>query len=206
MISFMFAGATIGIFYIINNNSYSIRFSFENTKELISFLIFGIGIAIILVIYILRFYQKKMNKENYLTPIAIRLKDKEVNLVALIDTGNSLKEPISQKPVIIVEYSVLETILPESIRNMYIEDVELDLNAIGKTMEEIGDDMRLRLIPFKSIGNESGILIGFKPDIIKIYLEDEIKKLSDETIVAIYNNKLATDGDYSGLLHPEILG
>lgn len=205
MVSFIFAGATIGIFYIINNNSYSPRFSFENFNELLSFLIIGIGIAIILILYILKFYQKRMNKENYLTPIAIGLKDKEVNLVALIDTGNSLKEPISQKPVIIVEYSALETILPQSIRNIYINNGEVDLSTIGKIMEEIGDDMRLRLIPFKSIGNDSGILIGFKPDIIKIYLEDEVRKVADETIVAIYNDKLANDEGYSGLLHPEVL-
>ena len=206
MVSFLFAGATIGIFYIINNNSYSTRFSFGNFNELLSFSIIGIGIAIILIIYILKFYQKKINKENYLTSIAIGLKDKEVNLVALIDTGNSLKEPISQKPVIIVEYSALETILPQSIRNMYINNEELDLSTIGKIMEEIGDDMRLRLIPFKSIGNDSGILIGFKPDTIKIYLENEVKKIANETIVAIYNDKLAVDEGYSGLLHPEILG
>ena len=99
----------------------------------------------------------------------------------------------------------METILPESIKDMYLNNQELDLNIIGKVMEEIGDDMRLRLIPFKSIGNDSGILIGFKPDIIKIYLEDEIKKPADETIVAIYNDKLTVDQGYSGLLHPEIL-
>ena len=58
---------------------------------------------------------------------------------------------------------------------MYINNEELDLSTIGKIMEEIGDDMRLRLIPFKSIGNDSGILIGFKPDTIKIYLENEVK-------------------------------
>lgn len=162
--------------------------------------------GIILILYILKFYQKRINKENFLTSIAIGLKDKEVNLVALIDTGNSLKEPISQKPVIIAEYSALETILPQSIKNIYLNNEELDLNIIGKIMEEIGDDIRLRLIPFKSIGNDSGILVGFKPDIIKIYLEDEVKKLADETIVAIYNDKLAADEEYSGLLHPEILG
>lgn len=206
MVSFIFAGATIGIFYIINNNSYAVRFSFKNFQELLRFLIIGIGIAIILILYILKFYQKRMNKENFLTPISIGLKDKEVNLVALIDTGNSLKEPISQKPVIIAEYSVLETILPQSIKDIYLNNGELDLNIIGKTMEEIGDDIRLRLIPFKSIGNDSGILVGFKPDSIKIYLEDEVKKLADETIVAIYNDKLAVDEEYSGLLHPEILG
>jgi stage II sporulation protein GA (sporulation sigma-E factor processing peptidase) len=205
LVSFAFAGAIIGIFYIVNNNSYSLRFSFKNSRELSRYLTVGIIVATILLFSILKYYQKRLSRENYLTPISIGLKDKEVNLVALIDTGNSLKEPITQKPVIIAEYLALEEILPDSIKNMYLDNKELDLNIIAKVMEEIGDDINLRLIPFKSIGNNSGILIGFKPDIIKIYLEDEVKKVADETIVAIYNDKLSLDEGYSGLLHPEIL-
>jgi len=73
-------------------------------------------------------------------------------------------------------------------------------------MEEIGDEIKLRLIPFKSLGNENGILIGFKPDNITVYLENETKRLKEEIIVAIYNSKLAQDEQYNGLLHPEILG
>ena len=169
------------------------------------YLIIGIILATILLFSIFKYYQKRLSRENYLTSIAIGLKDKEVNFIALIDTGNSLKEPITQKPVIIAEYLALEKILPESIRDMYLANKELDLNIIAKVMEEIGDDIKLRLIPFKSIGNDSGILMGFKPDTIKIYLEDEIKRPNTDTIVAIYNDKLAVDEGYSGLLHPEIL-
>ncbi len=88
---------------------------------------------------------------------------------------------------------------------MYLNNKELDLNIIARVMEEIGDDIKLRLIPFKSIGNDSGILIGFMPDTIKIYLENEIKRPNNDTIVAIYNDKLTVDEGYSGLLHPEIL-
>ena len=206
MVTFGFAGAIIGIFYILNNSFNLTRFSFNDFDELVKFLIIGIGMAIFLIRNILKFYQNRINKENYLTNITIRLRDKEVKLIALIDTGNSLKEPISQKPVIIAEYSALEGILPERIKNMYLDKKELDLNFIAKIMDEIGDDIKLRLIPFKSIGNENGILIGFKPDSIKIYLDDETRNLTEDIIVAIYNDKLAADEQYNGLLHPEILG
>jgi len=39
-------------------------------------------------------------------------------------------------------------------------------------MEEIGNEVKLRLIPYKSIGNENGILIGFKPDSVNVFLND----------------------------------
>lgn len=204
--SFVFAGTIMGIYYVLNNNLLMTSVSFANIRELIIFLILGIGLAIILIHYIFKYHRSRMSKESFLTNITISLNDRNANLTALIDTGNSLKEPISQKPVIIAEYNALSEILPESLKNLYIDEHNLDLENIAKVMGEIGDEVKLRLIPFKSIGNENGILIGFKPDSISVYLENETKRLKDEIIVAIYNNKLAQDEQYNGLLHPEILG
>ncbi len=204
--SFVFAGTVIGIFYILNNKFTFSKFSFGNSNELIMFLTLGIGLAIILIRSILENFLIKINKENCLTNITISLNNKEIDLIALIDTGNSLKEPISQKPVIIAEFTALKAILPELVKRVYTQNNDLDLNLIAKIMEELGDEIKLRLIPFKSLGNDNGILIGFVPDSIKVYLDNGIKKLTDEIIVAIYNDKLATDEQYNGLLHPEILG
>ena len=206
MISFAFAGAIIGIFYILNNNLDLTKFSFRNPNELIRFLTMGILISIFLIQYVLKFYQSRMKRENHIAYVTICLNNKEVELATLIDTGNSLREPISQMPVIIAEYGALESILPQLIKEMYLNKRDLDLEFMIEIMEEIGDDIRLRLIPFKSLGNENGMLVGFKPDRIKVYLDKEIKNLTDDIIVAIYNDKLVTDEQYNGLLHPEILG
>lgn len=206
LISFIFAGTTMGLHYILSSNLVLSNISFGTSEELIRFLVIGIGLAIILIKYLFKYHRLRMNKENFLTRVTINLNNKKVNLVALIDTGNSLKEPITQKPVIIAEYNAIEPILPERLRKLYTEKKEFDLNFIAKLMEEIGNEIKLRLIPYKSIGNENGILIGFKPDSVNVYLNDETHKMEDDIIVAIYNNRLAHDKQYNGLLHPEILG
>lgn len=204
--SFVFAGTIMGIYYILNNSFNFANVSFKNARELVRVLVIGIGLAIMLIHYIFKYHRARMNKENFLTNITISLNNKKANLVALIDTGNSLKEPITQKPVIIAEYNSLSEILPEKLKRIYLEKRELDLETIAKVMEDIGSEIKLRLIPFKSLGNENGILIGFKPDSVSIYLENETRRLKEEIIVAIYNNKLAQDEQYNGLLHPEIIG
>ncbi|NLX60972.1 MAG: sigma-E processing peptidase SpoIIGA [Tissierellia bacterium] len=206
LVSFAFAGTIIGIYYLLNNNNLFAKISFTNGKELLRYLITGIGLAIILIHYIFKYHKSRIQKEKFITNITITLNDKKANLTALVDTGNSLKEPISQEPVIIAEYNALREILPKSLKEIYMEKDHLDLNKIVKVMEETEDDMKLRIIPFKSIGNENGILIGFKPDSITIYLENETKRLKKGITVAIYNKKLAQDEEYNGLLHPEILG
>jgi len=204
--SFVFAGTIMGIYYILNNSFNFANVSFKNARELVRVLVIGIGLAIMLIHYIFKYHRARMNKESFLTNITISLNNKKANLVALIDTGNSLKEPITQKPVIIAEYNSLSEILPEKLKRIYLEKRELDLETIAKVMEDIGSEIKLRLIPFKSLGNENGILIGFKPDSVSIYLENETRRLKEEIIVAIYNNKLAQDEQYNGLLHPEIIG
>jgi len=166
----------------------------------------GIGLAVILIRSILKNSWIRLNQKNCLTDVTINLNNKKAHLRALIDTGNSLKEPISQKPVIIAEYSALKAILPELVKKVYSENKELDLNYVANIMEKLGDQIKLRLIPFKSLGNENGILIGFVPDSIDIYFDDETREMTDDIVVAIYNNKLTMDEEYNGLLHPEILG
>ena len=110
---------------------------------------------------------------------------KAVSLSVLLDTGNLLKDPISQKPVIIVEKDALRGIIP------------LDINAddIEKLSEHIDD---VRLIPFRSLGMENGILVGFKPD--KIYCKEPV---CDNIIVAISNNRLGRGDGYNALAGPE---
>lgn len=206
LISFAFAGTTIGIFYILNNKLTISNFSFKDHNELMKFLILGIGLAVILIRSILKNNWIRLNQKNCLTDVTINLNNKKAHLRALIDTGNSLKEPISQKPVIIAEYSALKAILPELVKKVYSENKELDLNYVANIMEKLGDQIKLRLIPFKSLGNENGILIGFVPDSIDIYFDDETREMTDDIVVAIYNNKLTMDEEYNGLLHPEILG
>ncbi|HHV38789.1 MAG TPA: sigma-E processing peptidase SpoIIGA [Tepidimicrobium sp.] len=206
MVSFAFAGSVIGIFYILNNSLNFTNFSFNSQEQLVKFLVIGIALAIILIKYILSFHRGRFSRERCITNMIIELNDQKVELLALIDTGNSLKEPISQLPVVIVEYGALKGILPGLIRDIYSYGKELDLDIMIHMMEKVGEEISFRLIPFKSIGNDNGILIGFKPDRIRVNLDDELKELRSDIVVAIYNDRLAEDEEYRGLLHPEILG
>ena len=69
---------------------------------------------------------------------------------------------------------------------------------------DLKDDIPLRLIPFRSIGNSSGLLLGFKPDYLRISLNSE-KEILENIIVGIYNGELNNDLEYKGLLHYEII-
>jgi hypothetical protein len=61
----------------------------------------------------------------------------------------------------------------------------------------------IRLIPFSSLGNENGVLFGFKPDYIKIYADEE--KIQKNVVVGVFNGKLTKTNLYSGLIGLNLL-
>ena len=110
--------------------------------------------------------------------------------------GNLLKEVISNLPVIIVEKNVLKNIIDDWV----LENTENILN--GKFLENDNFDVhkyKFRIIPFSSLGNQNGLLLGFKPDNIKVYNDGEI--MEKEAIIGIYENSLSgNSNDYNAII------
>lgn len=122
----------------------------------------------------------------------------ELYIKVIIDTGNFLREPITKLPVMVVEKESLINIIPENI----LENLDKIIN--GENVD-IGEYIsKIRLIPFKSLGKENGILIGIKAD--KVLIEREDNRINiDNIVLGIYNGKLTRNGKYQGLIGLEIL-
>ena len=110
---------------------------------------------------------------------------KAATIRVLLDTGNMLTEPFTGSPVIIVEKSALRGIVPQDIS-------DTDILEMSKYIEDI------RLIPFKSLGTDNGLLMGFKPD--KICCDEP---LCDNITIAVSNRSLSRSAEYNALAGPE---
>ena len=129
---------------------------------------------------------------------------KQLCLDALVDTGNSLKDPITNAPVMITEYETIKLLLPDEVQNIFERRSENNLDAIAEIMSISKWAARFRIIPFKSLGRENGMLIGFRPDIITIFDSERRIQLKN-IIIAIYRQNLSKDREYNALIHPEML-
>ena len=196
--------------FILAGTIMSLSFNFTNITELLSkemnlFKIFGIKhvltgiiIAILITIIVFSYNNRKKQMQKLLVDAKIIYKGKELLISALVDTGNNLKEPLSNKSVFVVELSKLLTMLPEELIEFYkikkytkIEDLLLKLS----------DEFPLILVPFKSIGNEKGIILGFKPDNVIIRFHNETQEIQlDRIIIGIYNGHLSNEREFSGLI------
>jgi len=112
--------------------------------------------------------------------VSIILNNKNVQVEALLDTGNTLTEPISGKPVHVME---------EHYVNELVGEKELT-------------DLNLRLIPFHSIGKNNGIITGIIADSMVIHKEPDI--FVEKPVIGIYKGSLSQGNSYSMLLNSSL--
>lgn len=201
--SFVFGGAAFALIYIIRPQDILIKNGlFLGTYPLKTVILAAI-VAFIVIITAFTIVKTKVTKKDMFCNIEIKLNGKILKTKALIDSGNMLKEPITNTPVVVIERSLLYEYLPKEILN-HLDDI------IGGDLEKIPEEIRnqyisrLKLIPFSSLGKQNGMLIGIKPEYLKIIKEEqEIKK--ENVILGIYNKSLTKKGEYRALMGMEFI-
>nr|WP_243196503.1 sigma-E processing peptidase SpoIIGA [[Eubacterium] tenue] len=174
------------------------------------FIIYFTGIShmnislIILISYIsgiiLKYIYKDIKELKYLNSmkkdIKVCIDKNELEIRALIDTGNLLKDPITKDEVVIISANKLYEILPKELQKIDLKNISI--NTVNDVIDEIGEDVyyRIRIIPVRQI-NDENLVIGIKSD----YIEIDGKKIPN-VILGLSNFK--EDG-YSAILNPQLL-
>ena len=201
--SFVFGGATIAIIYMANSQNITILNGVLVGNYTIKTILIGVIIAYSTILIAFKIIKNKISKKDLICDISVRLDNKSIKTKALIDTGNMLKEPITNLPVIVMEHTLLYDVIPKDILN----NTE---KILGGDFSKIPDNIRdeyfskLKVIPFSSLGKQNGMLLGIKGENLTVNLKDEIKKI-DKLIIGIYNKSLTKRGEYRSLLGLEIL-
>ena len=113
--SFAFGGAAFALIYIVKPQDILMKNGlFLGTYPLKTVILAAI-VTFILIIGVFKIVKSKISKKDMFKDIKINIEGKEVQVKAMVDTGNMLKEPISGKPVIVVEHTLLYDILPKEI-------------------------------------------------------------------------------------------
>lgn len=202
--AFSIAGAGIALFYYTDlPNAIGNMISFNIQNFPFKILLITAATAYIVIKLSLGWIKNMFSKNKVFYPVKIFFNNTEINLNALVDTGNSLCDPVTNEPVIVAEFSVIKDFLPDSIKLIYYEGKENDLSAVIENIEYSKISNKIRMIPFSSLGVQSGMLIGFKPDTVEIQNNNN-KTIFKNVIIAIYNYELSKDRTYQALINPEI--
>lgn len=154
---------------------------------------------------VLVFAGRRFAVERLLLPVELGVGHQRVTLTGLVDTGNHLRDPLTQSPVIVVEMAALEGLLPPGFSETYARSGSQGvLETAGALSRLPGWATRLRVLPFSTLGNRHGMMLGFRPDWVAVWNGRERRETRDAT-VAIYRERLNEEVAYQALVHPSFL-
>ena len=203
MTSFVFGGAAFALIYIVKPQDILMKNGLFLGTYTLKTIILGTIVAFVVIVTSFKLVKSKISKKDMFCTIKININKVEIETKAMIDTGNLLKEPISNTPVIVVEHTLLYDCMPKEILN----NLE---NILGGDFENISEEVKnkyiskLKVIPFSSLGKQNGMLIGIKPEEVTV-INDENENKINNVIIGIYNKSLTKRGEYRALIGIELL-
>ena len=202
LVSFALGGCAFALLYIVRPQDIFMKDGVYIGTYPIKIALLG-GIVGFIVTYIaFKVVKTRMTKNELIYDMVIKIKDKELTTKVMLDTGNMLKDPISNMPVVLVEKSILYPILPKEL----LENSKNILGGDFKENEYINNEYRtrLRIIPFTSVGKQNGMMLGIKVDKIKIITDvDEV--INDNAIICVYEKEFSKRKKYFGLIGIDLL-
>lgn len=203
LVSFVFGGAAIAIIYMVNSQNVTIQNGVMIGKYTIKTILIGIIVAYITIRIAYRIISRKASKKDLICNVDIKLNNRDIKTKAMIDTGNLLKEPITNTPVVVVEHTLFYDIIPKYILNNLEKILSGDFSEIPENIQT-EYVYRLKAIPFSSLGKQNGMLLGIKADSLIIQFENEDRKI-ENVIIGIYDKSLTKKGEYRALIGMELL-
>lgn len=117
--------------------------------------------------------------------VEISFLDKCEVVSAFIDSGNLAKDPMDMCPVLLIKRDLAKRLLPGNIIDL------CDIDAMDRSMKK-----RIRLVPL-SRGGATHVLVGVKPDYVRIRNKDRYEELS---VTLAIDKEGGTYGGFSALM------
>ncbi len=157
-------------------------------------------------VLLVRLRKKYLGSKKDIYDIELICEGKSVRAKGFLDTGNCLFDPISRKPVIIVEQQVMEQLIPPECHQLLQASEAQNLQYNSPVSSELPDNyiLRFHLIPYQSIGKDQGIMPGIVMDRMQIKVGEETC-CQERVTAAVYNHTLSSGGDYQVILHKGLL-
>ena len=143
-----------------------------------------------------KYWQREKSGAKYIYDVTLRKGTDQIFLKGLLDSGNQLTEPVTDRPVHIVDYSEICRLLSEA----EVQELDSFLDM------EIGGKMRGNFVyvPYHSVGESRGVLPAMTLDSMEIK-HGESAWSTKKVLVAVSRKAVSSGGKYQMILHPRIL-
>jgi len=169
---FLYALLLGGVFLLLTNHIEAVRVHGLSMAGVLA----PVGLAGLLFSYLTE--KQKAAKTRFCRVLLVGKDHKEVDITAVVDTGNCLVEPISGTPVSVMDKQLFE--------------------------RSFGKPEFFRVIPYRSVGCERGIMEGV--EMAELHIEaDGFRKVCRNVYIGLSERQVSSSGTYQMLLHPMML-
>ena len=145
-------------------------------------LIYLILISVVVIIVIARVYRTyKKNSDIY--KVTVIVDNHRIMLHGIVDTGNQLTDKYTGKPVNVMDKS-------------YFENVLYQINDYGR--------LKYHFIPYRTIGNNEGIIEVITSDYMYISGKDETTAYKG-ALIGLSDRKVSQNGEYQALINGRMI-
>lgn len=123
-----------------------------------------------------------------LRPVEVRVGQRRAKLTALVDSGNTLTDPMTGQGVIVAEGQRLAPLLPK----------EADFSRPCQCFPALSEPRRFRLLPYRAVGVDQGLLLAVRADSVSVAGRDLGPRL-----VALSPTPVSDGGGYDALVFEE---
>jgi stage II sporulation protein GA (sporulation sigma-E factor processing peptidase) len=206
--TFLIGGGLMGAHYFIQSDS-------ELSVRVLSSSVKGFGDPIswmfVLIGFPLAWHFARKNVEGmemtkiqfeHIVNVELQIDNETLHFKGLVDSGNQLYDPLSKLPVMFVSIKNHVEAIPESISRLASADPEQFIMGSQDISPEW--QHRLRIIPYKVVGQEHQLIIAIKPELILIE-QNGVQYLCDKGLASFTMQELSADDAFQCIVHPKML-
>lgn len=193
LITFLYGGACLFILMCFDKNFKINNFTTYSLP---------LGVIVLIVFFIMiviknifkNFYnRKKIN--NYVYKIVIENNTQKDELLGFLDSGNTLVDSLTNKPITVVNYSSLKNVLKDVSITDIILNKETKLNKFFKNVH---------VIETSSIGNNKNKILIIEVEKLEIYLDNSVNIINN-AIIGLTLKNFINDLGYNALLNSKLI-
>lgn len=154
-------------------------------------LLLGTACSMYVLLHLI-FRQGARHVGGELMKINIGIHGSEIEVLALHDTGNTLRDPVGGQPVLVVEQAVLLDTWDDRTGDILKECVPAE-EKIAR-LHYAGVGVGFTLLPFRSVGTTSGLLLAVRSDWIKVG-----RAVYSHAWIALTDGPVSDGGSYQAL-------
>jgi stage II sporulation protein GA (sporulation sigma-E factor processing peptidase) len=141
----------------------------------------------------------RIAKHNYKRTVNVSIGGSSKTFRGYIDTGNELNDPITGKPVMVVNIDCIKDMLGDEL---YRKIMEFYDNKCYESLIDENNSINLRIIKYNTISNSGENMVCIVPDEIEIINNNS--SIFIDAIIGIHPKRISMD-DYDALLFKKLL-